>query len=788
MAETSLPNLGQSSGSPSNLNLASPLPGTSSSPDSPRPVLYRGRLRDLPQPLSHLFMAKLCDNPQFFDESEQVRLLSELHYSLSAFRQKEYDSKWSPYSIGNIIVVGRWSDLKHEGFYFTRRMYYIDGAYGLGTLESILQKETGLFPSEFSLAIALLQLESPIHGTSLAQYSYIHQPPGLVKVFRCWVLISAERSNFTSVRDIIVPNNSNRTTTGASFLLSALLLRLPLVPGYGRLWLNYGDDSDLGNSLRTYVDGDTKIDAEITVTINLERAVRTLYNLIEISDRLWAHDLTWHLTFVGKPLDPNSTMKLKDCGITWGSAIEMVLDGAEGEQQANKSATPQEPGKNDDNRINTDNATTSSRAATIKTFFTGRSSFSQTFFSTQSRFSKGSSKLRPALKGFMKTIAERGLMPSIEEQLDWSSRGQHVEYELGDDPPLEAGRVLGWSSNAVVTEVNCRRIKLARKCIPCQKLSLEESLWEIAHLQKLQHAHIVRLIGSYLQDGALNILLYPVAECNLKEFMRKHSSEAYHMPRTQSDIECLHRPFLLRAMTCLRGAVDYIHSQTIRHMDIKPTNILVKNVLRKSGSTIPKWHILLTDFDVATDYKSSDTEHTNTARRFTELYASPEAADGDYKGRASDFFSLGCVFVEMITLVAGESLNGFERKRKDRYGYGAYYLNIEFCQTWLIGQITCSLDTHDEKLDIEIAEYLKPDESFRQWQLGTDPHFDVVDNWSWSNVTECISQLLTEDPVERWKYIGKDLPIIWKHFLELDENCCASGPMRLSKAGEEQTE
>jgi serine/threonine protein kinase len=40
-------------------------------------------------------------------------------------------------------------------------------------------------------------------------------------------------------------------------------------------------------------------------------------------------------------------------------------------------------------------------------------------------------------------------------------------------------------------------------------------------------------------------------------------------------------------------------------------------------------------------------------------YCSPEVYDGEPQGRAADVFSLGCIFLEMVTVICGMHLDQF---------------------------------------------------------------------------------------------------------------------------------
>jgi hypothetical protein len=197
----------------------------------------------------------------------------------------------------------------------------------------------------------------------------------------------------------------------------------------------------------------------------------------------------------------------------------------------------------------------------VKSFFSGSSTSSQTFYSARSRTTENEPRKLPTLSKFLTTIKERGLLPNAQAEVDWSGKGQHVEYAPNEDVPLEVGRVVGHSSTAVVQAVTCRKIKLARKTIQCRRMRLEDALCEVSHLQKLDHGHIVQVIGTYLQGTEFSILLYPLAEWDLGAFLRT------------DDIDHHKRSYILESvLPCLLSAIGYIRN-TVRHMDIKPSSI-----------------------------------------------------------------------------------------------------------------------------------------------------------------------------------------------------------------------
>ena len=102
----------------------------------------------------------------------------------------------------------------------------------------------------------------------------------------------------------------------------------------------------------------------------------------------------------------------------------------------------------------------------------------------------------------------------------WSGRGRHVEFDRKETIPLEEGKPLGRGASADVHEVNCRGITLARKKIYCnRRMKLEDVRRELDILKKLNHKHVVTLVGSFIQGQLLGLLLFPAAVCDLGVFL-----------------------------------------------------------------------------------------------------------------------------------------------------------------------------------------------------------------------------------------------------------------------------
>ena len=95
---------------------------------------------------------------------------------------------------------------------------------------------------------------------------------------------------------------------------------------------------------------------------------------------------------------------------------------------------------------------------------------------------------------------------------------------------------------------------------------------------------------------------------------------------------------------CLATATVYLHSHKVFHLDIKPQNILIK------GNKV-----YMADFGAAHDRSGRDRSTTWSSNQRTTAYMPPERdldphAPTNY---ATDIWSLGVVFLEMLTVLRG---------------------------------------------------------------------------------------------------------------------------------------
>ncbi|KAH0545384.1 hypothetical protein FGG08_000525 [Glutinoglossum americanum] len=272
--------------------------------------------------------------------------------------------------------------------------------------------------------------------------------------------------------------------------------------------------------------------------------------------------------------------------------------------------------------------------------------------------------LTPEQRQNAKSVRRRGSCWWCRTKRDLAAIGDWAILDEGlnlGELALAPGRRLGAGSSGVVQEVTCGKVNLARKYIAYQqKSSLSDAMNEVKALQRLNHRHIVRLVGAYRLPGALAVFLSPVADCNLEQFMAEY-------PRRLVSGHA--HPGTLRKWTgCLSHAVEYTHREGVRHNDIKPQNILV------SGNTV-----MFADFGISV--RSGDRPYSST--RMTPRYCAPEVYNRKPIKDSADIWSLGCVFIEMATLLSNRTLDEFRSFSSDGDSFTAFHRNLPRITEWV---------------------------------------------------------------------------------------------------------
>lgn len=210
----------------------------------------------------------------------------------------------------------------------------------------------------------------------------------------------------------------------------------------------------------------------------------------------------------------------------------------------------------------------------------------------------------------------------------------HANFADNADNHLEPLNKLGDGGSGTVDRV---RSKLSRKIYVRKRLNRQKTFEEstkalkffkreVDALKRLKHRHLVRYVGSYTDPQFVGIIMEPVADSDLRVFLNQKS---FH----PAEYDCIREAF-----GCLCTAIMYLQEKKIRHKDIKPENILVKQ--RK---------VYITDFGIARDWLAQvKSTTTGEIGPISMAYAAPEVVAKEPRSTSADIWSLGCVYLDMI--------------------------------------------------------------------------------------------------------------------------------------------
>ena len=230
-----------------------------------------------------------------------------------------------------------------------------------------------------------------------------------------------------------------------------------------------------------------------------------------------------------------------------------------------------------------------------------------------------------------------------------------IDDQSNNEPSYQLIRMLGHGGSASVEEVldlNTGSV-FARKTIRnVYSRNIDEAkrklLNEVRIMQRLaSHHHIVNVHAAYVKKRELTMILDPAADGgDLAGYLQNYRDQGFHHTSEEMTKENFYQNLVLRtAFGCLASALDFIHSQTIRHKDIKPQNILIH-----------QGQIMYTDFGLSYDYGDiGQSTTTGNPQGITRRYCAPEVVAWERRNTKSDVFSLGCVFIEIFLALANDA-------------------------------------------------------------------------------------------------------------------------------------
>ncbi len=155
---------------------------------------------------------------------------------------------------------------------------------------------------------------------------------------------------------------------------------------------------------------------------------------------------------------------------------------------------------------------------------------------------------------------------------------------------------------------------------------------------RLEHPSIVRIYHFGREDGQLYIVMELIPGLSLGTYIKQlaNSNQVIRLEET------------LLLMAQVAEALGYAHRKDVVHRDIKPDNVLVKELEEPGRDGEPPLRAVVTDFGLAR-LLDEGVETPPDALMGTLAYASPEQLlDQPLDGR-SDIYSLGVVLFQMAT-------------------------------------------------------------------------------------------------------------------------------------------
>ncbi|KFA79503.1 hypothetical protein S40288_05370 [Stachybotrys chartarum IBT 40288] len=193
-------------------------------------------------------------------------------------------------------------------------------------------------------------------------------------------------------------------------------------------------------------------------------------------------------------------------------------------------------------------------------------------------------------------------------------------------------------------------------------------LTDIKGAEKGQHSYLgmrSNSTSSYTDPLVFGILLEPIADCDLKAYL------------SRAEFPTVDLMYLRDFFGCIASAITYLHRNSCRHKDITANNVLVKH---------NKPYV--TDFGLALDWSElSKSKTEGQVGAVSRHYVAPEVWDQKGKrGSASDMWALGCVFLDIATVLKGRTLQ--EKKsffEKNGTGGANPRENFEGYELWVEG-------------------------------------------------------------------------------------------------------
>jgi serine/threonine protein kinase len=152
----------------------------------------------------------------------------------------------------------------------------------------------------------------------------------------------------------------------------------------------------------------------------------------------------------------------------------------------------------------------------------------------------------------------------------------------------------------------------------------------------LKHDNIVQIYDCDIKDGHLFIAMENITGGSLRDYIHRETQGGF------IDVD-----IIVEMMRQLADALHYAHQQKMIHRDIKPDNVLLKEI--EGAAPTKRLRPILTDFGLAKLMQGGMMDTALGETMGTPEYMSPEQCNNGRIDERSDIYAMGIMLFEMMT-------------------------------------------------------------------------------------------------------------------------------------------